>query len=367
MYLNEYQALLLLSRFRFPLVPYFQIRTEKEMEPILEKYEITHGIIQTESTEKECRSYEEFYPALRALLQEGKQEGVLIRPFSEVEGEVYLSVSLDACRREHLVSVARGRKGRIDTGREVPLDLFQESILSEKKLYSFQKNRLFHALELEERYRTQFFQIVDKAVDLYFGVEALSVEFNPLFVTYQQKLLVSRVKIEIDNFALFRQPEMDYFFQKNRPVTKEEELKKAGLLYSPGDGSIQLLSMGREFRLAMIDLLQKKGGTAGSSVLLNEEGDMELFPKAMTALLEEKAKVILIVLFGGLKSGEMLFHTALSSINKSSFQKRPLVLHIEAVSMRGMKSLISQVDFPVYLAESLEDAVSKAISLAKEG
>ena len=368
MKLKETQTLSLLSRFHIPLASYFPLRSEAEVEPLLEKHELSKGVVQEENKEEKiCLTQEELRSALHEAFSCPRNDSVLIRPFLTVEYEIYISVVLEKETQEHVVMVAKGRKKERDqTECGSSLFLVKEPILKNKTLYPFQKEALFDALELSENMRVPFFQIIDKMLALYFSYDAISIEFNPIAVTYPVKMLVTRATLYVDDYALFRHPELRYFFEQNTLQTKGETLRKMGMLYGTMGGSIGVLTAGRELLFALIDLVQKNKGQVGGFVALSEETMEEHLFTGIKVLLEDPIHDVLFVnIFHGMKSLEGIRKVFLLASKTVLPRKIPIVLRMEIVDMRGIKELISSIDWPITLESQLDKAVAYAIDQVK--
>jgi len=368
MKLNEYQTLSLLSRFHVPVASCFLVKTADEIEPLLMKHELNKGVVQAEDKKEfVCLTQEDLRKALGSFFASQKSQQVLVRPSLVVEYELYLAITLDRKTKEHVVLAARGRKSDPDeNGRSFPLGIYREVVFTGKKLYTFQKTGLFYALDLPENMRPQYFQIIDRLLSLYFAYDATLVELNPIAVTYPMKMLVSHASMVIDPYALFRQPEMNYFFDKNRSSSKEDELSKRRIFYGTNGGSIGILAMGKELLQAIIDIFVKSKASIGSFVAIDEEGDEESLSSGLKALLDDKSNCVLFVnIFHGLKSSDRLAKAFISSLKNVNSKKIPIVLRVEAAGVRGMKEIIESVDWPIHLVSSFEEAVALTVTLNK--
>jgi succinyl-CoA synthetase beta subunit len=367
MKLNDHQTLSLLSRFHIPVATSFPIKTKEEIEPLLAKYEITKGVVKVENQEESTYLTKDLLKeGLQNAFESEKEQKIFLGQFLEVEYELYLSVMVDKKTGEHILWTARGRKKNTEVmSRETCLGVYREVIPLGKKLYLFQKKALFYSLELPDSIKVQYFQIIDRLLALYFSLDALSIELNPIAVVYPTKLVVSHAGMEVDNFAFFRQPEMRYFFEKNLPHTKTEDLKKLGMQYGSSVGSVAILAMGQALLDALSDLIRKNKGKVGSYIALSEEFNEEVLPKGMSALLEDPGqRVLLITLFYGMKGVDGCIAAILSFLKKAPIKKTPIVLCMEAATMRGVKEQLSSLDWPLYLIETLEEAVSLTVSLS---
>lgn len=363
MYLNDYQTLLLLSRFKVPVVPYFLIDSLEKGGSLFKKHELTRGVVQEEGREDVvCETKEELEKRVCDACARNRQ--LLVRPVVDVDCEIYLAVLLDATLREHVVLTARGRVH--ERSQMASWELFKESIPVGKKLYTFQKNSLFRNLELPEAVRASYFLLLDRLLELYFSQEALLIEINPLLVTVDSKLCVPKAIIQIDDYALFRHSEMSYFSKKNEGHTKKQALSQQGLSYGSQGGDLGVLAVGDDFLFALFDLIKKKKGSIGSFISLPEREMEDLFWIGLQALLEDQMNALLISFFVGVQNRESFLKKLMAFLNTSHFRPIPLVLYTQAVSMSSVDAVLSSFHWPITVELTVDKAVSEAVQRARE-
>lgn len=368
MKLNDFQSLSLLSRFRSPVVSSFLVRKEEEIEPLVSRYELHEGVVQLEEeTEIVCLTREKLMQVLKDAFYSNKGQSILVRAPLKIEQELYLAVALDQKAKEHVVLAARGRKRAPEEhGRAPYLDMHREVIHANQQLYTFQKTGLFHALRLPESLRHQYFQIIDRMVHLYFATDALLVEANPLAISYPMKMVISHASIQIDDCALYRQSEMRSLAEQNEGRTKEAEWKRKGISYGSFSGDIGVMTMGRELLQALLHTIRQRKGTVGSFVTLDEEADDEALAIGLQVLLEEKnVKVVLVNMFQDLAGKRNRAKILVALLQSLPQKKVPIVLRMEAVHMSEIKEMLSRLEWPVHLVQTLKEAVSLTLALLK--
>ena len=161
--------------------------------------------------------------------------------------------------------------------------------------------RLGFMLELDLPQVDQFARLSMGLVKTLIDIDASLVEINPLIVTATGELLAIDAKINIDDSALFRQPDIALLRSSEEETTPERMAREAGISYVKLDGSIGCMVNGAGLAMALLDTIKLHGGTPANFLDVGGGADASQVRKAMDLILEDPAvDVVLVNIFGGI-------------------------------------------------------------------
>lgn len=352
--LFEHQAKSLLSRVGIPFAPYFRIDSEAAIERLIQKFDMQKGVVSCQICQEgliktlyepiTCFSQEELVSTLQHNLKRfvGQNIQTLVSSPCDVDEACLVTVYVDTAAQEVVVEASCKERSSV----------LRESILRNRKLYEFQKEGLFSHVRLSLRHREQFFSILDSLVSLFFMVDAKQISLDPLAGIYQGKLMVMNVRMVIDEYALFRQPEMVCFSQENQE-------KMNDFICQRFEGSIGCLVSGQGLALSTVELLSKYKKKASIVVDIGEEPRLDQFCRALKIILKESSvKLLLIHLFVGLSESEP-FVKALVHENLTI----PCIIRMEAASLAEAKKTAISSKASLFFTSSLQEMIEKVVEI----
>jgi len=190
--------------------------------------------------------------------------------------------------------------------------------------------------------------------------DASLAEINPLVLTTDGKLLAIDAKINFDDNALPRHPEIQALADPSEENANELRAKKAGLTYLALNGNIGCVVNGAGLAMATMDLVKLHGGEpanfldVGGSV--TKEGAIEAF---RILLAEPRVKGVLVNIFGGIAKCDLIAEALIAAAREVGFRV-PVVVRLEGTNVERARQLIAEANIPgLVTAADLTDAARK--------
>lgn len=294
-----------------------------------------------------------------------KVELLLIEEKIEVSRELYLAVTVDYSTAEPVIiaspyggvdieDVARERSESI---KKIPITI-SKGIL-EEDLDSLTSP--FDTFDLSVQ--AQIRQFASSLYQIFRDYNAEIVEINPLALSTNGSLIALDAVLNIDEDSLFRHPELIKRRGKSEKEFQLEELcREMSWTYIEMDGDIGILSSGAGLTMAILDLIQQRGGSA-ANFLDTAQMDADGIYKAFDLFYQNpKVKVILVNIFAGLNRCDNLAD-GIRSWLKDHQLKVPLVIRMIGNREEQGRNILKQIN--IEAIKGLEEAVDKAVEISK--
>ena len=365
MKLFEYQAKSLLRGKKIPTSPSLVIDKEEGPEFFFEKYGLSTGEVAIEWIDQIGQKGEERHPylsketfqkAVHGLFSyKANREGayswsnVWVAPTITVDDTMSLELSCDDLTGKIQIEIKKKYLSE--------MRVFKEEVLRNRRLYTFQKRALFFALHLPFRLQDPFFTLLDRFVELYYSYDLIRLKCRLSLLAYGEGVVAHDMDIEADDFALIRQPEMQYLYEHGQlpPLLKEE--RDVGCTSYPSSGSIGCIVTGKGLLQATLDALQLQGGKAGFSIDVGEVAEAQKVRYALSRqLLCPTVTVILLHLFLEQNDSRAFIQLVIEELQKSQ-RSVPLIVRMASISLREARALVSHSSLPIYVTEQFDEAV----------
>lgn len=388
MRLHEYQVKSLLRRFQIHSPIYYLIESKEEILSVLKKSHLQSGVVKAQvhaggrgkagavqigNTPEELVQIANEIMGMKIVnLQTGPDgievKKIIVTPRISIEREIYFAIMLDRITRSHVViASSHGGMDIEQVATQSPQYIFKEVISENKRLYPFQKNRLTHRLKIEKELEEAFNHFLDGVVRAYFHFEATLLEINPLVVSEEKTLLALDAKMEIDDNALFRLPEMKYFIDNSALLPREAKARALELAYVPMNGSIGCVVNGAGLAMATMDLLHFWGGAPANFLDVGGGATEEKVAQGFDLVMQDpNVNVLFVNIFGGIMNCEIIARALIHAIGQRESKTVPIVARIEGTNVVGAKRILKNSQVPIQLFTSLDEAAREAVLLSKK-
>ena len=289
---------------------------------------------------------------------------IYIEHGSDIEKELYLSCLVD--RATSKVAFIVSKMGGMDieavaedTPENITTVIIEPSIgVSEKNI-----NEMFKALEISEAQSEQFSQLIKNLYQFFIEKDASLVEINPLIVTTEKKLLCLDAKVNFDENALFKHPEIEDLRDPNEEDIHEQEASKHDLAYIKLDGNIGCMVNGAGLAMASLDIIKMYGGEPANFLDVGGGASKEKVTNAFKIILSDKGvKGILVNIFGGIMRCNIIAEGIIAAAKELEISV-PLVVRLEGTNVEEGKAILEKSDVDVIAANDLDDAAKKIVKL----
>lgn len=201
--------------------------------------------------------------------------------------------------------------------------------------------------------------------NLYTAKDCSIAEINPLVTTASGDVLALDAKLNFDDNALFRHPEIEELRDATEESEQELEAGKFGLSYISLDGDIGCLVNGAGLAMGTLDILKIFGGEPANFLDVGGGATKETVEKAFSIILEDSnVKAILVNIFGGIMKCDVIAEGVIAAA-KALELKVPLVVRLEGTNVTLGKKLLEESGLAITPADDLADAAQKAVKAAK--
>lgn len=288
-------------------------------------------------------------------------EKVLITSFIEIKKELYLSITID--RKEKRPIIIASFEGGIEIeelAREKPESILKINIDPLLGLKNYQVRNLCFNLFGDLSLFSQFNELLQKLVTIFFLYEAQLVEINPLALTNNNTFCAVDAKMIIDDNALFRHPELKIFENQEIRGKIEEEAKQLGFSYIKLSGKVGCIVNGAGLAMTTMDLIKKYGENPANFLDIGGSTNRERIEKALRLLIQdEEIKVIFINIFGGITRCDDVAYGLLSVINETSL---PIVARLIGTNQDKAYEILKNTR--IILIDNMKEAIKKAVEIA---
>ena len=196
--------------------------------------------------------------------------------------------------------------------------------------------------------------------------DASLAEINPLILTGDERVLALDAKMNFDDNALFRHPDIAAMRDLDEEDPAEIEASKYDLSYISLDGDIGCLVNGAGLAMATMDIIKLYGGNPANFLDVGGGASTEKVTEAFKIMLRNpRLKAILVNIFGGIMKCDVIAQGVVSAAREVSL-KVPLVVRLEGTNVDLGKKILADSGLPIISASNMADAAQKVVAAANK-
>lgn len=292
---------------------------------------------------------------------------LLVEEGCDIDHEYYAGVVLD--RGTGKVTMMASSEGGVEiekVAEETPEKIIKVAIDPAAGFTPFVGRKLAYGIGIKDanevKEAAKFFKGL---YDLYMKYDCSVAEINPLVKTKQGNFIALDAKLNFDDNALFRHPEVEAMMDPTEESEKELEAKEFGLSYISLDGNIGCLVNGAGLAMGTMDIIKLHGGEPANFLDVGGGATKEAVQKAFSIILsDENVKAILVNIFGGIMKCDIIAEGVVAAAKELGIQV-PLVVRLEGTNVALGKKLLSESGLKIIAADDLGDAAQKVVAAAK--
>ncbi len=293
---------------------------------------------------------------------------VLVTDVCSYKKEYYLAVTGD---NEHaglvIVASAEGGTEIEDTAKNHPELIVREPVSVYEGFHGYQGIEVARRLGIPAELRKDFGKLLAGMVKLYLEKDCSLVEINPLVETSEGKLLALDAKVNFDDNALFRHPDVMELRDVLEEDPKEARAKEFDLNYVSLDGNIGCLVNGAGLAMATMDIIRKFGAKPANFLDVGGSATTERVTRAFELLLSDsRVEAIMVNIFGGIMKCDVIAEGIVAAA-KTTGLSIPLVVRLEGTNVDLGKKILDESGLAIIPASDMADAARKAVAAASEG
>jgi succinyl-CoA synthetase beta subunit len=292
---------------------------------------------------------------------------VYVESGSGIAREFYLSLVLnrDSSRITFIASAAGGMNIE-EVAAKTPEKIISVAIHPATGLQGFQCRQLAFGLGLSGGQAEEFARLANALYRLYLERDASLVEVNPLIVTSDGRLVALDAKINIEDNALFRQPEIAALRDPTQEDPMEREASEHDLNYVSLDGDIACMVNGAGLAMATMDLIKLHGGAPANFLDVGGGATSERVTEAFKLILSNRrVRAILVNIFGGIVRCDLIAEGIVNAVKQVGV-KIPVVVRLEGTNADVARKTLAAGAVAITPASDLTDAATKVVRLAQQ-
>ena len=300
---------------------------------------------------------------------EGKKVGrVLIEEGLQIDRELYLSIVIDrASASPVVIASAAGGMDIEEVAATHPEQILREAIDAGVGVVPFQARKLAFGMGLDGAAANKFAKVLASIYTAFVETDASMMEINPLIVTKGGDLLALDAKVTFDDNAVYRHPDLKDLRDLSEEDPLEAEASKFSLNYIRLDGTIGCMVNGAGLAMATMDIIKLAGGEPANFLDVGGGANAEQIKNAFRILMMDKnVKAVLINIFGGILRCDVLAAGVIAAVTDLGVPV-PIVVRMEGTNVEEGKRMLKESGLKFATADSMGEAATKVVSLAKGG
>ena len=278
--------------------------------------------------------------------------------------ELYLGMTLDRSKGQFTMMVSTEGGTEIEeVARISPEKIYRIYIDPLQGIQEDQAGYLADKLSLKGsiyKNAVSFIMSLSKAVH---DTDASLVEINPLVITKDEAVMALDAKMNFDDNALFKHPDIQLLRDTDEEDTREMEAINHGLNYISLNGNIGCMVNGAGLAMATMDIIKLEGGEPANFLDVGGKANADTIKNGFKIILnDENVKAILINIFGGIVRCDRVANGVVQAVKELGL-KVPVIVRLEGTNSKIAKDILKNSGVEIVPANNLEDAAKKAVSV----
>jgi succinyl-CoA synthetase beta subunit len=293
---------------------------------------------------------------------------VLVEETLPFARELYLGLVLDrALARVVVMASAAGGMEIEEVARENPEAILKAAIDPAAGLGAFQARKLAFGLGLQGASVKQLGELLAGLHRVTVELDASLAEINPLIVTADDRLIALDAKLNFDDNALFRHPDLHELRDLDEEEPLEVEASKHRLNYIKLSGNVGCMVNGAGLAMATMDIIKLAGGEPANFLDVGGGASAEQVREGFKIILSDpNVRAVLINIFGGILRCDRLAAGVVEAVRALDIQT-PIVVRMEGTNVEEGRKILRESGLDFTVAENMGDAAEKVVSLARRG
>ena len=292
-------------------------------------------------------------------------EKVMVAEAVDIASELYLSALID--RVNGCVTFMGSAAGGVnieEVAANEPEKIITVNIDNTAGLQAYQSRKMGFGMGLNALQVRQLGKIMFGLYRLFRDKDLSLIEVNPLIVDKDGNLLALDAKINADDNALFRHPELSNMRDEAQEDPVEVAASKHDLNYVTLDGNIGCMVNGAGLAMATMDVIKLNGGEPANFLDVGGGSDASRVKEAFKLILSsETLEAILVNIFGGIVRCDEIAEGIIAAVREVGVTV-PVVVRLEGTNVDKGKALLTESGLDIIAADDLNDAAQKAVAAA---
>ncbi len=295
-----------------------------------------------------------------------KVKKLYVEESSNIDKEFYLSCLVDRAKSKiAFISCLEGGMDIEEIAIKKPEKIITTRVDVEKEISDTDCERIIEVFKLEYDAKDQAIDLIKSIYKIFIEKDASLIEINPLVLTKENNILCLDAKINFDDNAIFRHPDISELRDLNEEDPIEIEAKKKELSYIKLDGNIGCMVNGAGLAMATMDIIKLFGGSPANFLDVGGGASKDKVSAAFKMILSDKnVKGILINIFGGIMRCDVLALGVVEAAKEMEIDI-PIVARLAGTNYEKGKKILEESKLKIISASDLSEAAKKIVKVTK--
>ena len=281
--------------------------------------------------------------------------------------EFYLSILLDRSKGQNVIMYStEGGMNIEEVAHNTPEKIFKEWVDAGGPLHPFQARKIAFNLGLSGVAFKNCVKFVTNLYNAYVGLDCIMLEINPLFKSSDDRIIAVDCKMNLDENALMRHPDLSAMRDVTEEDSTEVEAGQYNLNFVKLDGNVGCMVNGAGLAMATMDMIKLSGGEPANFLDIGGTANAQTVEAGFKIILKDPAvKAILINIFGGIVRCDRVAQGVIDAYQNMGNINVPIIVRLQGTNAIEAKKLIDESGLKVQSAILLSEAaelVKKAVA-----
>lgn len=287
---------------------------------------------------------------------------LLLEETCDVAKELYLGAVIDrSSRRVVIMASTEGGMEIEKVAAESPEKILKVTIDPLLGVMPYQCRELAYGLKLDASLMKQFNNIVTQIGKMFVEKDFSLLEINPLVVTKNGQIICLDAKINVDDNAAYRQPQIRAMWDPSQEDPREIRAQEWGINYISLNGNIGCMVNGAGLAMATMDLVKLCGGEPANFLDVGGSATQERVTEAFKIILsDQNVKAVLVNIFGGIVRCDLIAAGIIAAVSEVGIQV-PVVVRLEGNHAAEGAEMLRKSGLNIIAAKTFQDAAEQVV------
>lgn len=326
---------------------------------------VLEGGVKFTTSKRDAKKYAEKMLGNILVTHQTGPEGKQVKTLFITEGldykkELYLGILLDRNVSKNVIMASTEGGVEIEkVAAETPEKIIKEWVEPGLGLQAYQARRLAFGLGLSGTAFKDFTKFIMKLYKAYEATDASLVEINPLVITNDDHIVALDAKMNFDDNALYRHPEIVKFRDLGEEDPLEIEASKYNLNYIKLDGNVGCMVNGAGLAMATMDIIKLAGGEPANFLDVGGGANKETVANGFKIILSDpNVKAILINIFGGIVRCDRVAQGVIDAVKEVKVEL-PIIVRLDGTNAVEAADLLNASGLKFEVAQTFKEAAEK--------
>ena len=246
-----------------------------------------------------------------------------------------------------------------------PEKIFKEFIDPAVGLMPFQTRRMAFRMNFKPAVMNKAVQLMECLYQAFVDKDCSLAEINPLVVTKENEVLALDAKLNFDDSALYRHPDIEALRDESEEDPKERAAAKAALSYVNLGGDVACMVNGAGLAMATVDIIKFYGGEPANFLDVGGDSTVEKIAEAFRIMQsDDQVHSVFVNIFGGINKCDVIA-AGIVEAAKVVGLRVPVVARLDGTNVAAGRKILQDAKVPgVYMAEKMDEGAKQAVELA---